>query len=148
MFQVTGRLVVMSDTLYDDFDTRTWRHGSTVELRRPDGSSFKTKAWYEMGSTFGKPMAFSVDCSRKKTSQKEQKFGCPQMKLNEGCLDGHDLFALFRFTIDQASVSVQLSFELCSVPAGELAMVIGFHPFKLLVNSIAVVIEPASLATA
>lgn len=68
VFQLTGRLVVVSDTLYDDFDLRDFRHGSTVELRRPDGSSLTTKAWYELYSptNIGRPMAFSVENSLSK----------------------------------------------------------------------------------
>lgn len=63
VFQLTGRLVVVTDTAYENFDTRDWRHGSTVELKRPDGSTIKTQTWYEMGSPsdFGHPMAFSVE---------------------------------------------------------------------------------------
>lgn len=63
VFQLTGRLVVVSDTLYDDFDTKNFRHGSTVELRRLDGSIIKTKTWHERYSptNIGRPMAFSVE---------------------------------------------------------------------------------------
>lgn len=63
VFQLTGRLVIVTDTAYEDFDTKDWRHGSMVELRRADGSTIKTQTWYEMGSPsdFGRPMAFSVE---------------------------------------------------------------------------------------
>lgn len=63
VFQLTDRLVVVCDTLYDDFDTKSFRHGSTVELRRPDGSVVKTKTWWERYSptNIGRRMAFSVE---------------------------------------------------------------------------------------
>lgn len=69
VFQLTNRLVVVSDTLYDDFDSKILRHGSTVELRRPDGSSVLTKTWHERYSptNIGRPMAFSVEDSLSKT---------------------------------------------------------------------------------
>ena len=62
VFQLTGRLVIVSDTLYDDFDISNFRHGTTVELRRPDGSTVKTQTWHERYSptNLGRPLAFSV----------------------------------------------------------------------------------------
>lgn len=64
VFQVTGRLIVVADTLYDDFD-KEWRHGAEVELRRADGSCIKTKSWHESKwpSNWGRPMSFSVENS-------------------------------------------------------------------------------------
>ena len=69
VFQLTGRVVVVSDTLYDQFDTRSFRHGSIVELRRPDGTSLKTKTWHERyaPTNSARPMAFSVENSLSKS---------------------------------------------------------------------------------
>ncbi|MBZ0187885.1 MAG: hypothetical protein K8F91_16685, partial [Candidatus Obscuribacterales bacterium] len=69
VFEVMNRLVVVSDTPCEEFDTRLWRHGSTVELRRPDGSSLTTKTWYEMGTPSDpkRAMAFSVENFLKKS---------------------------------------------------------------------------------
>jgi hypothetical protein len=62
VFQLAGRLVIVADTLYDDFD-KGWRHGATVELRRTDGTSIRTRTWMETASptNIGRPMAFSVE---------------------------------------------------------------------------------------
>jgi hypothetical protein len=62
VYQLPGRLVIVADTLYDDFD-KGWRHGVTVELKRPDGTSLQTQTWMETGSptNIGRPMAFSVE---------------------------------------------------------------------------------------
>lgn len=64
VFQLTGRLVIIADTLYDDFD-KGWRHGATVELKRPNGTSIQTQTWMETASptNIGRPMAFSVENS-------------------------------------------------------------------------------------
>lgn len=68
VFQLTGRLVVVADILREDLENRSWRHGSLVELRRPDGSRVRTKTWSEMmwPSNSGRPIAFSVENSLSK----------------------------------------------------------------------------------
>lgn len=68
VFQLSGRLVVVSDTLYDDFDTQSFRHDSTVELRRPDGSVLRSKTWREryVPTNIGRPLAFAVENSLSK----------------------------------------------------------------------------------